>query len=109
MIVMAALMAACSKAPTSLGKPADRSPAHVENALSAAAGSEVVVQGVMTKKCPVAGCWFMLTEGSRTIKVDTKEAGFVVTDVPVDTKMIVSGRISTNGEERIIAATGLRY
>ena len=63
----------------------------------------------MTKKCPVVGCWFMLTEGSRTIKVDTKEAGFVVTDVPVDTKMIVSGRISTNGEERIIAATGLRY
>lgn len=63
----------------------------------------------MTKKCPVAGCWFMLHDESGTIKVDTKNAGFVVVDVPLNSRITVAGRLATNGAERVIDATGLRY
>lgn len=73
------------------------------------ADSQVVVRGKMTEKCPVAGCWFMLRDESGTIKVDTKNAGFVVVDVPLQTSLIVGGRAATNGTERFIDATGVRY
>jgi len=63
----------------------------------------------MTQKCPVAGCWFMLRDDTGTIKVDTKNAGFVVVDVPLNASMTVAGRVATNGTERFIDATGLRY
>jgi hypothetical protein len=108
-IVLGAILAGCSKGPTNLGRPVEGAAASVEVALAAQPGGDVVVQGVMTKKCPVAGCWFILSEGSRSVKVDTKDAGFVVVDVPLDTKMTVAGRMITNGEERVIEATGVLY
>ncbi|HMJ92351.1 MAG TPA: hypothetical protein VK530_21190, partial [Candidatus Acidoferrum sp.] len=61
------------------------------------------------EKCPVAGCWFMLRDSSGTIKVDTKNAGFVVVEVPLQSIVTISGRVVTNGTERFIDATGLRY
>lgn len=88
-----------------LGSPFDGESIPIQNASSGAA----VVSGTMTEKCPVAGCWFMLQDGSGTIKVDTKNAGFVVVDVPLKTKMTVTGKILTNGNERLLDATGLRY
>jgi len=45
--------------------------------------ARVVLHGRMTQKCPVAGCWFMLHDETGTIKVDTKNAGFVVVDIPL--------------------------
>ena len=63
----------------------------------------------MAKKCPVAGCWFMLQDKTGTIKVDTKNAGFVVVDVPLNTALTVAGRVVTNGNERLIEASGVRY
>jgi hypothetical protein len=43
------------------------------------------------------------------IKVDTKDAGFVVVDVPLQASLTVAGRLETNGAGRILKATGLRY
>ena len=71
--------------------------------------SPVALNGIMTEKCPVAGCWFMLRDESGTIKVDTKNAGFVVVSVPLNSKLTVAGRVMTNGTERFIEADGARY
>jgi uncharacterized protein YdeI (BOF family) len=71
--------------------------------------SDVSLQGVIVEKCPVAGCWFRLKDSSGTIKVDTKSAGFVVVQVPLETKVTVAGRILHEGEETLIEASGLRY
>jgi uncharacterized protein YdeI (BOF family) len=70
--------------------------------------SPVVAKGVMVEKCPVAGCWFMLRDKTGLIKVDTKAAGFVVSDVPLNTEVTVGGKVKETGE-RMIAATGIRY
>ena len=69
----------------------------------------VTLAGTMTEKCPVAGCWFKLTDTSGTIKVDTQAAGFVVVNVPLDTKMTVAGKIVESGDEILLEATGVRY
>lgn len=71
--------------------------------------SRVVLHGTMTKKCPVAGCWFMLTDETGTIKVDLKNSEFVVVDVPLKSKMVVAGYVITNETERVLEATGLRF
>ncbi len=57
----------------------------------------------------MAGCWFVLNDNSGTIKVDTKNAGFVVVDVPLNTALTVAGRVVTNDTGRFIDAAGLRY
>jgi hypothetical protein len=41
--------------------------------------------------------------------VDTKTAGFVVLDVPLQTTMTVCGRLARDGDEKLLEATGLRY
>ncbi len=69
----------------------------------------VTVRGVMVEKCPEAGCWFVLKDHSGTLKVDTKTAGFVVVEVPLQRRLTVVGQIVTNGTERLLAATGVRY
>ena len=69
----------------------------------------IVLHGTMTKKCPVAGCWFMLRDETGIVKVDTKNGGFVVVDVPLNTQIAVAGRVVGNGTERFIEATGVRY
>ena len=71
--------------------------------------SPVILHGTMTKKCPVAGCWFMLTDETGTIKVDLKNSEFVVVDVPLRAKMVVAGYVVTNETERVLEATGLRF
>lgn len=63
----------------------------------------------MIEKCPAAGCWFRLQDETGTIKVDTKSAGFVVSAVPLETKITVAGKIHDTGEEVTIEATGVRY
>jgi hypothetical protein len=64
-----------------------------------------VVAGEVVEKCPVAGCWFDLRDESGTIRVDTKNAGFVVLDVPLHTRMTVAGRVRTKGEEPQLEAS----
>ncbi len=69
----------------------------------------VTLRGKLTEKCPVAGCWFRLEDDTGAIKVDTKSAGFVVTEIPLKTTVTVSGKLSLEGDETILQATGLRY
>jgi uncharacterized protein YdeI (BOF family) len=69
----------------------------------------VVVSGEMVEKCPVAGCWFQLRDSSGTIKVDTKNAGFVVLDVPLHSMVTVAGRVKRTEDETQIEASGVRY
>ena len=70
---------------------------------------QVTISGVMIEKCPVAGCWFRLRDPSGTIKVDTKSAGFVVVDVPLERPVTVTGNVIAEGSDVILEATGLRY
>ncbi len=70
---------------------------------------QVTLSGTLTEKCPVAGCWFRLHDDTGTIKIDTKAAGFVVSAVPLETKITVAGKITDTEEEVIIEATGVRY
>jgi len=80
--------------------------------LSVKAGNtppHVTVGGVMIEKCPVAGCWFRLRDGTGVIKVDTKSARFVVVNVPLDSQMTVAGKAVAEGDEVMIEATGIRY
>lgn len=69
----------------------------------------VVLTGLMIEKCPVAGCWFRLQDETGVIKVDTKAAGFVVAEVPVKSRMVVSGKLVADGDTFSIEATGVRY
>ncbi len=68
----------------------------------------IQVKGEMVEKCPVAGCWFVLRDKTGTVRVDTKSAGFVVTDIPLHTILNVNGRLTKDAEPQI-SATGLRY
>ncbi len=70
---------------------------------------KVVLQGRLVEKCPVAGCWFRVQDETGIIKVDTKTAGFVVTEIPLETVVTVAGKVVTEGEEPVIEATGLRF
>ena len=95
------------------GKVLGKAPAgDIRTVLAVRAGDTppvVTLTGTMTEKCPVAGCWFRLTDGTGTIKVDTQAAGFVVADVPLETRMTVAGKIVESGDEIIIEASGVRY
>ena len=105
-----ALMSGCSEPGSrTLGAVINGTEATVAVARKANIPASVVLRGTMIQKCPVAGCWFILHDETGTIKVDTKNAGFVVVDVSLNTRMVVAGRVTTNGEERLVDATGLRY
>lgn len=97
----------------SKGKVLGKTPSgEVKTILAVRAGDtspQVTLTGSMVEKCPVAGCWFRLRDGTGTIRVDTKSAGFVVVDVPLESKMVVAGKIVESGDEVLIEATGLRY
>lgn len=102
--------AGCSKRePKSLGGVINGEQTTVAQTAEFEAGEPIVLDGTMTEKCPVAGCWFMLRDQTGTIKVDLKNSEFVVVDVPLNSKMIVSGRVATNGADRFIEATGARF
>jgi uncharacterized protein YdeI (BOF family) len=93
-----------------LGKMPAGEPQPVSDVKLARLESPVTVQGVLVEKCPVAGCWFYLRDNTGEIKVDTKLAGFVVVDVPLQSRLTVSGRkvVAGNGE-CAIEAIGVRY
>ena len=69
----------------------------------------VTVSGIMIEKCPEAGCWFVLKDSTGRMKVDTKMAGFVVVEVPLNRTVTAKGQVVTNGSEVVFSATGIRY
>ena len=109
-LLLAVVSAGCHKPQ---GKVLGKAPAaEPRTILAIKAGdtpSLVTLTGVMIEKCPIAGCWFKLRDDTGIIKVDTKSAGFVVVNVPLETKLIVAGKIVTEGNEISLEATGLRY
>jgi len=68
----------------------------------------ILLRGEMIEKCPVAGCWFMLRDKTGVARVDTKAAGFVVSDVPLHTTVTVAGKV-TPGADAGLVATGIRF
>lgn len=101
------LLAGCASGPSqTLGTPLETASLVAVRDLKP--DKPIQVKGTMIEKCPVAGCWFMLRDKSGVIKVDTKGAGFVVTDVPLNTEVTVTGTPDLKGERRIVAS-GLRY
>jgi uncharacterized protein YdeI (BOF family) len=109
LLMVAVALIGCDQQPKTLGAAIDGVPVSIAAVEKTNAESKVVIHGTMAKKCPVAGCWFILQDATGSIKVDTKNAGFVVIDVPLNTSLTVAGRIITNGTERLVEAVGLRY
>ena len=70
---------------------------------------QVSLRGTLVEKCPVAGCWFRLKDDSGVILVDTKAAGFVITEVPLNSMVTVAGKVDHVDQEVILQASGLRY
>jgi len=109
-VLCSVLFAACGQ---SKGKLLGKAPSgDTKSILAVQAGdtpATVTLRGTLVEKCPVAGCWFRIQDDSGIIKVDTKAAGFVVTDVPLQTMVRVGGKIATEGTETVLEATGLRY
>jgi uncharacterized protein YdeI (BOF family) len=94
---------------TVLGRAPAGSPTTVLAVRAGDTPRHITLCGRLVEKCPVAGCWFRLDDGTGVIKVDTKTAGFVVTEVPLETRLTVAGRIIADGDEQTIEATGLRF
>ena len=110
LVFVVALFAGClDRKPKTMGTAFDGKSVAVATAKQSDPGSRLIVHGTMIEKCPEAGCWFVLRDESGVIKVDTKDAGFVVVDVPLQVSLTVAGRVDTNGPDRILKATGLRY
>jgi uncharacterized protein YdeI (BOF family) len=108
--ICAALLAGCSGRESKiLGTAVEGVAVNIASIPQTTADSRIVLHGTMTKKCPVAGCWFVLKDETGTIKVDTKNGGFAVIDVPLNTSLTVAGRVVMNGRERLIDATGVCY
>jgi uncharacterized protein YdeI (BOF family) len=102
-------LAGCSGSPSKvMGAPPSPTPVTLVSNVKPAGSSAITVQGTMIEKCPVAGCWFKLRDKTGVIKIDTKSAGFVVSEVPLNTEVIVSGVPKASGEPTI-TATGMRY
>ena len=94
---------------TVLGRPPKGEPLTVLSVKAGTTPPEVTVSGVMIEKCPVAGCWFRLRDNTGVIKVDTKPAGFVVVNVPMESRVTVAGKVVADGDDVMIEATGVRY
>jgi uncharacterized protein YdeI (BOF family) len=110
LVVCAAVLAACSVHDArTLGSAVEGVATSIKQLQRAAPQSRVVLQGRIVQKCPVAGCWFLLHDQTGSIKVDTKNAGFVVLDVPLNSTVTIAGRVVSNGSEQQIDAVGLRY
>ncbi len=108
LVLPALLLVGCGQKTNVLGKaPAGHLVTPV-NLLAAKRGDEVNIQGEMVEKCPVAGCWFKLRDKTGIVRVDTKQAGFVVSEVPLHTQMTVSGTVAP-GVEGGLKASGVRY
>jgi hypothetical protein len=73
------------------------------------AGKTVRLLGRITERCPSAGCWFYLNDGTGDIRVDAGAGGFSVLGLPIGARLIVFGTVVQEpGEEPQLAAVGAR-
>jgi hypothetical protein len=76
---------------------------------TALSGKTLAVTGQMTKRCPTAGCWFYLNDGTGDLRVDARAGSFSVLGLPIGARLTVYGRlIREPGEDLQIAAVGAR-
>ncbi len=109
-ILSALLTNGCRKSEgTILGKTPEGKPVSILSVRAGTTPPKVVLDGMLVEKCPTAGCWFRLRDGSGVIKVDTKSAAFVVVNVPLQTRVTVAGTVIPDGNDVQIEATGIRY
>ena len=110
LLIGAVLASGCGKPKgTVLGKDPRGTEQTVLAIRAGTAPAQFTLNGAMIEKCPTAGCWFRLRDATGVIKVDTKSAGFVVVDVPLETKVTVAGKVVADGQDVQIEATGIRY
>jgi uncharacterized protein YdeI (BOF family) len=109
LLIFIVCFAGCSSKGKVLGKtPKDP----VSSILAINAGDappRITLRGKMFEKCPQAGCWFKLDDGTGAIKVDTKAAGFTVTAIPLNSEISVAGKLVNDGSEPMLEATGVIY
>ncbi len=92
-----------------LGKAPEDPHASVLAVRAGDAPTRMTLEGTMIEKCPQAGCWFRIDDGTGVIKVDTKGSGFVVTAVPLNAKVKVAGKLQQVDDDVQVEATGLSY
>lgn len=69
----------------------------------------VAVTGQVTKRCPTAGCWFYLNDGTGDLRIDARPGSFSVLSVPIGARLTVFGRlVQEPAEDLQIAAVGAR-
>jgi hypothetical protein len=72
-------------------------------------GKTVAITGQMTQRCPTAGCWFYLNDGTGDLRVDAKEGGFSVLGLPIGARLTVYGTVVREpDEDPELAAVGAR-
>lgn len=72
-------------------------------------GKMVAVTGQMTQRCPTAGCWFYLNDGTGDLRADARAGNFSVLSLPTGARLTVYGRLVREaGEDLQIAAVGAR-
>jgi hypothetical protein len=72
-------------------------------------GKTVALTGRMTDRCPTAGCWFYLNDGTGDLRVDARDGGFSVLGLPVGARLTVFGTVVREpGQEPELAAVGAR-
>jgi uncharacterized protein YdeI (BOF family) len=110
LVICLSLAAGCHKpVGTVLGKPPTGEPRTILAVNAGETPPQVTLAGVMIEKCPIAGSWFRLRDRTGIIKVDTKPAGFVVVNVPLESTVTVAGKVVADGDQIAIEATGIRY
>jgi hypothetical protein len=73
------------------------------------AGKTIAVSGQLTQRCPTAGCWFYLNDGTGDLRVDARPGSFSVLGLPIGARLTVYGRLVREpGEDLQFAAVGAR-
>src|SRR5438552_772951 len=73
------------------------------------AGKMISLTGRMTERCPTAGCWFYLNDGTGDLRVDAQEGNFSVSGLPIGARLTVFGKvIQEPGEDLQLAGVVVR-
>jgi hypothetical protein len=76
---------------------------------AAFAGKMLSLTGRMTERCPTAGCWFYLNDGTGDLRVDAGAGNFSVSGLPIGARVTVYGKvIQEPGEDPQLAGVGVR-
>jgi hypothetical protein len=72
-------------------------------------GKMLSLTGRMTERCPTAGCWFYLNDGTGDLRVDLGAGSFSVSGLPIGARMTVYGKVVQEpGEDPQLAGVGVR-